>query len=178
MEDASTKNPFTLLGFEPRYEIDADAVERAYRERLGGVHPDAGGADAAIDAAALNEARDTLLDDERRAVVLLSLLGGPGSSQCKDLPEGFLAEMMTRREQIETQIQAKGEGAREFWEVWAHEERSRYRDQAAAEYAALPDDPSDEQLRRIRVTLNAWRYIERLIEQLDPDYDPGNADFA
>jgi hypothetical protein len=30
----------------------------------------------------------------------------------------------------------------------------------------------------IRRELNAWRYIERLIEQLDPNYDPGRADFG
>ena len=30
----------------------------------------------------------------------------------------------------------------------------------------------------IRESLNAWRYIERLIEQLDPDYSPAEADFG
>ena len=38
--------------------------------------------------------------------------------------------------------------------------------------------PAPEALREVRTRLNAWRYIERLIEQLDPDYDPARADFA
>ena len=40
-------------------------------------------------------------------------------------------------------------------------------------------DETNEQavLSEIRTQLNAWRYIERLIEQLDPDYDPNRADF-
>jgi len=40
------------------------------------------------------------------------------------------------------------------------------------------DPPDPALLGEIRTQLNAWRYIERLIEQLDPQYDPNRADFA
>ena len=33
-----------------------------------------------------------------------------------------------------------------------------------------------DRLSQVRRELNAWRYTERLIEQLDPGYEPGRAD--
>ena len=45
-------------------------------------------------------------------------------------------------------------------------------------FDALGERPDAPALAAIRRELNAWRYIERLIEQLDPDYDPARADFG
>lgn len=177
MDDESRNNPFEMLGIEPRYELDRARVEREYLQRLARSHPDAGGQSGGVDAAALNRARATLLDDESRAIALLALLGGPDASAHKGLPDGFLMEIMERRQQIELQIQDGGENARENWEQWARRERSEHRDGVGELFAALPERPDPEALRAIRVRLNAWRYIERLIEQLDPEYDPARADF-
>ena len=44
-------------------------------------------------------------------------------------------------------------------------------------FQSLSSPPAAESLAEIRIRLNAWRYIERLIEQLDPGYDPDVADF-
>lgn len=149
-------------------DLDRARVERAYLARLGGAHPDLGG--EAVDASAINEARDVLIDPERRANLLLALRGGPGASECKDLPEGFLMEMMELRQTIEEEVDADPEGARAKWERWGRERREAH----AANVSAMLDGDAD--LRDVRVELNAWRYIERLIEQLDPDYDPARVD--
>lgn len=182
MSQDTQENPFRTLGLTPCYEINQDQVQHAYLERLALAHPDAGelaGVERGNehDAAALNQARDTLLSHERRAVALLALLGGPDASACKDLPDGFLMEIMGRREEIEEQLSAGGEDARQRWEDWAQDERARYRQSVGALFAALGEGRSAESLSRIRIELNAWRYIERLIEQLDPEYDPARADF-
>lgn len=175
MTAPSTDNPFAMLGLSPSYRIDRDVIERAYRVRLPNAHPDAGGNE--IDPATLNQARMVLLDDEQRAVTLLDVLSGPGASACKDLPDGFLMKMMMQRQEIEEAIESGGEEGREEWEQWGVEQRKDYRERVASMFEQLGAEPDTDSLRAIRVQLNAWRYIERLIEQLDPEYDPARADF-
>lgn len=175
MPEPSTDNPFAILGLSPSYRLDRDAIERAYRVRLANAHPDVGGSE--IDPATLNQARTALLDGEQRAIVLLNLLGGPGASECKDLPDGFLMQMMMQRQEIEEAIESGGEEEREEWERWGVEQRKEYRERVGSMFNQLDTEPDADSLRAIRVQLNAWRYIERLIEQLDPEYDPARADF-
>ena len=106
MSSTQSINPFSTLALPARFDLDAAVIERAYLSGLQTVHPDAGGAignsDDGVgdipDAVTLNLARSVLLDAEQRAVALLDVLGGPSAADCKDLPDGFLMEMMTRRE--------------------------------------------------------------------------------
>jgi hypothetical protein len=79
-----------------------------------------------------------------------------------------------------------GESERAKWESWAEERRREAIAEVGGMFAAIGPGSTDlrraegrwhEGLRAIRVRLNAWRYIERLIEQLDPGYDPARADF-
>ena len=170
-------NPFAMLGLARAYSVDREAVERAYRTRLASAHPDAGSDSIGTDPAALNRARATLLDDEQRAIALLGLLGGPDASSCRDLPDGFLMQMMVQRQEIEEAIESGGDAEREQWEQWGIEQRRAYHERIAEMFDSLSEDPRGDELRAIRVQLNAWRYIERLIEQLDPEYDPAQADF-
>lgn len=130
--------------------------------------------DAARAQAELNEARATLLDPERRANVLLALLAGPSKEQDKSLSPGFLAQMMETRESIEA---AMGDATqREHWVSWAQDQREQYKAIVSPMFArALAGDT--QVLSAIRRELNAWRYIERLVEQLDPAYEPSRADF-
>lgn len=140
-------------------------------------HPDVSGLDA--DEAArvqseLNEARAILLHAERRANVLLSLLNGPGKEHDKSLPAGFLAQMMETREAIEAAM--ADAAARSQWVNWAEQQREHYNARVSPLFArAIGGDVSV--LASIRRELNAWRYIERLVEQLEPGYDPSKADF-
>ncbi len=177
-------NPFALLNLPIRFDLDAVAIERAYLAGLTRAHPDAGGdhrtgdtSTHGADAATLNKARKVLLDGEQRANALLEVLGGPAAADCKDLPDGFLMEMMTKRQTIEEEIEAGEDDSRANWERWARSERQHYSEQALALFEANTPEGTDEGLTQIRVLLNAWRYIERLIEQLDPEYHPSEADF-
>jgi len=176
-------DPYDALGLEPRFDLADTEIERAYLSRVASAHPDAGAGAGGADPAALNEARVALLDPERRAGALLARLGGPSASDHKALPDGFLMEIMEVRTEIEGAIASGGEAEREKWERWADEQRAGFIAELtpmfarAGERVASGEDASDT-LTEIRVRLNAWRYIERLIEQLDPDYDPGRADFG
>ena len=169
-------DPFTALGLPARFDLTDQAVESAFLARLGAVHPDLAGDDTALDAAALTEARAVLSDPEQRAAALLAALGGPGASDDRSLPDGFLMEMMALRESVEEDLAAGGD-ARDRWSVWAQERRAQHVAAVATLFDAMSDPPTPDQLGAVRLELNAWRYTERLIEQLDPGYDPAQADF-
>lgn len=187
MAQHALTNPFAILNLPERFDLDPGQIERAYLSALRSAHPDAGGgsvgqsvhnqgADQQRDAATLNAARQILLDHEQRANALLAIVGGPSASENKDLPDGFLMDIMTRRQEIEEAIAQGGDGARSTWETWANQERSASIAQVNELFSQSAQDK--EVLPQIRVVLNAWRYIERLIEQLDPAYDPAKADFS
>lgn len=179
MTTPAPADPFDTLGLEPRFDLRRDQIERAYLARAAGVHPDlAASDDAERTSAALNEARDTLADPERRAEALLARLGGPSKSEGKDLPPGFLMEMMQLREQIEEELSDEADPeALDRWEAWADERRAQSLDRIAGLFRDASDGDTTRACAHIRIELNQLRYIERLIEQLDPEYDPARADF-
>lgn len=169
-------DPFDALGLEPRFDLPDAEIERAYLARIASAHPDRD-ADSAGRAAGLNIARTILLSAERRANALLTRLGGPGPSADKSLPDGFLMEMMTVRSEIEEAIAEGGDQARREWEAWADQRRAGHVERITPLFARAAEGDKDT-LAEIRTELNAWRYVERLIEQLDPEYDPDRADFG
>ena len=114
-------------------------------------------------AAVLNDAKATLLDDEQRAEALLSVLGGPGKSEDKSLPAGFLMEMMEIREAVEAELLADGPTARSKWRAWAEAKKAEHR-AALTQMFSAPTVP----VKGVRTILNQWRYLGRLLEQLDP----------
>jgi molecular chaperone HscB len=170
-------DPFDILGLEPRFDLSADRLGRAYLARSAVLHPDLASDDggAAREMAALNEAKRVLESHERRANALLARLGGPTKEQDKSLPPGFLAQMMQTREEIESSAHDPASRAR--WERWATDQREAAIAEVSAMFRGVGPKPAQPALAAIRARLNAWRYVERLIEQLDPDYDPARADF-
>jgi len=177
-----TADPYALLGLEREFALTRARIESAYLQRAAALHPDVSGLDpdeAARASSDLNHAKHALLDPETRANTLLALIGGPGKSEDKSLPDGFLMGIMEIRQQIEAdlaRIKASGdESKRTEWEGWAENWRAVAIERVRALFGAANDDPGT--LAQLRTQLNAWRYIERLIEQLDPDYNPAQADF-
>lgn len=174
---------FHTLGLPPTFDLDPQVVEQSYFAKSARLHPDlaAGDPDAQREMAHLNQARKVLEDPEQRANLLLARLGGSARDRDRSLPDGFLAEMMEIREEVEAAIgdpdPRSRSAARAKWEAWAEVERSRAISEVGAMFRALGDAPDPGGLQAIRTRLNAWRYVERLIEQLDPDYDPQRADF-
>lgn len=171
-------DPFDTLGVEPRFDLDPGAIRRAYLSRVAATHPDT---DAAADgraSAALNDAKRVLEDPERRANALLARMGGPSKEQDKSLPAGFLADVIELRESVEIALASKEGDARTRVEDEAQTRRSDHIRRITELFLAAGPSPSGATLAAIRVELNAWRYVERLIEQLDPAYDPNRADFA
>lgn len=156
-----------MLGLEPRVDVDVRAVEGAYLRRVSLAHPDlVGGAEESErEMARLNDAKRELLDVERRAGLVVKRLErslGEAKADAKasgGLPDGFLMEMMEVREAIEVEVEREGAAAVARWRAWGVERRGAYLTEVSERIAA--GDAAGA-----RVAMNAWRYIERLLEQV------------
>ena len=185
-----TPDAFDVLGMKPAYSMDPAEIERAYLTRVASCHPDlarsdpARASEAATRAAALNQARNTLLNDEKRGWALLGRLwtdtqSNDNQGDRDELPDGFLLEMMETRLLIEEALASCDATRIEQWREWAQTQRAGYKSTIAACFARIealsPDSEHPETIQtrsettdifhKIRSQLNAWRYIERLIEQ-------------
>jgi molecular chaperone HscB len=161
---AMDADAFETLGLPARFDLDAEMIQRAYLAGSGAVHGDE------AESARLNAARITLEDPEKRALLLLTRLSGPGKEADRSLPDGFLMEMMEVRERIEAD---RGDpGAMDRWEDWGEAKRQGHIAAAGKLFEQAREErptPGPQVLAAIRRELNAWRYIERMLEQLNQD---------
>jgi molecular chaperone HscB len=178
MNASPRSNPFDILGVEPRFDLDAADLHRRFVAASAKVHPDRSTDPEeqlalARRSAALNQAYRTLTDPESRAAALLELVGSDASADHRELPHGLLEQMLDIREQMDEALGDEDQSRLNELSQWAQAERAAYLDRIAHLFsdalAAAP--PRPDALHDIRRQLNALRYIERMIEQLDPDYD-------
>jgi molecular chaperone HscB len=169
------EDPFALLGLPRTFNISMADLQAAYLKRTAALHPDrvsdpALQHEAARQAARMNDARNTLANDEQRANALLILLGGPTREQDKSLPESFLIDMMEIRQELEHALQTGDEQVQKRLKHWAHDQRNVYITTLTDLFESARSESDQSTLREIRRQLNGWRYIERMIEQLDPEH--------
>ena len=104
-----SRNHFELLGLPVSFTVDAAALDDAYRELQGRVHPDrfasAGEAERRVAmqwATRANEAYRTLRNPIDRARYLLGLKGyDTGEESNTSMPPDFLMQQMEWRESVE-----------------------------------------------------------------------------
>jgi DnaJ-domain-containing protein 1 len=141
------------------------------------MHPDFfAGAPAAARALAerntaeLNSAFELLSDDFRRADWLVKSLGGPDENEQRDMPREFLVEVMEWNEVLE-EARASASGSNAHAAALALCERllADRRDLLARIGALLEPLPERGSLRLVdaRRTLNAVRYVDRALEQIE-----------
>lgn len=163
-------DPFDCLLCPARFDLDPDEVERNFLLQMARIHPDLGTNDpeAATRAARLTDARNRLLNPESRASALLGRLGGPSGEQLNDLPDGFLMDIMEARLELEQAVESKDAEALARSRQWAERQRETFIQRVGDLLASAERSSDDGVLREIRTQLNAWRYIERMIEQARP----------
>lgn len=154
---------FTRLGLERGYTIDLAALDRAYFGLQRRLHPDRfvgrSPRERAISqqqAAALNEAYETLKHPIRRARYLAELMGVdlPGDGRTIDDPELLMAAMESREALAE---------AGSLAEVEALERRSR--DERAAAIDALQDLFARDDQAGIRRAILRLAYLDKFVEE-------------
>jgi molecular chaperone HscB len=112
------QNHFELFGLQPAYALDAQALERAYRELQTLVHPDrfAAAGDAERRASMqwttrVNEAYRTLKDPVQRAKHILEIHGvDAGFETNTQMPADFLVQQLETREALEGALASKDGG--------------------------------------------------------------------
>jgi len=180
---SAVADAFDLLGLPARFDLTAEAVRAAYLGKIQEEHPDtdvkapssAAAKPAAPSpaepgeggAAALNAAKVALLDAEARANILLARFGGPSKEQSRELPEGFLMSVMEAREGLEEASSRRDGAAIERWREWAERERDGHVTRVGRLFAGPGVRDDGAALAAIRRELNAWRYIERMLEQVE-----------
>jgi molecular chaperone HscB len=110
-------NHFELFGLAPAFALEAERLERAYREIQSRVHPDrfahAGDAERRASlqwTTRVNEAYRTLKDPVQRARHILELHGVDVAFETNTaMPPEFLAQQMELREALEEAVSGKDE---------------------------------------------------------------------
>ena len=166
-------DPFAVLGIEPRFDLDLQALHQRFIAAAAVTHPDRyldplEQSEAAARTAEINEAYATLCDPERRANALLLVQGGPAPEDDKSLPPDFLMEMMEVREEMEQAVDKDDEAELRRLRHWADQQRRGHLEQIKTLFAA-------EDAQAVRHELNALRYIERMLEQMPAPQDHPSA---
>ncbi|MAE62219.1 MAG: Fe-S protein assembly co-chaperone HscB [Planctomycetaceae bacterium] len=175
--NTSSANPFTLLGLQPRFDLDPQQLQRAFLKAGAANHPDRftdpDEQDEAVRRSAqINAAHRQLKDPLDRAQILLDLLGSSNQTDGQALPDGFLFEMLEIREQVSDAQDADNQPQLEQLKQWAQQQRDQHLKTIAQHFddALAANTLTDPVAQQINIQLNALRYIERMIEQLDPDH--------
>ncbi len=169
-------DPFAILGLPRRFDLAPAEIQRAYLALVAeaGAHPDfaSDGMLAEERSAELNRARATLVDAEKRAAALHDLwsreLAIAPAERADTLPPAFLMEMMDVREQLEAAQRSQNAPELRRWEQWAARRRTELRDRVASLFQTVGSRPAEASsaLREVKLVLNQWRYIERMMEQV------------
>ncbi len=165
------EDPFDLLGLEPHFDLDLEKMRTRVRRRMAACHPDLcidpmQMAEATRMSARLNEARDLLEDDERRANLLHARLGGPTAQMDGSLPPDFLMDILDIRMRLEEAIETRDHVESAELKTWAMAERGRLKSEVASGLQRMAD--GEDLGTSVRGHLNIWRYIERMLSQLEP----------
>ena len=163
------ESPFSLLGVEPRFDLDVRRLRIAWMQRAAVAHPDAAGAVEA--STSVNDAYRLLLDPIERARALLAVLQAPSVDE-RRLPEGFLMEMVELRERADQETEEGRTGllaeARERREAALSEIGSIFEGtRRAVGQGTTLGPPSAEDTQAIHVQLNVVRAFDRMLEQLE-----------
>lgn len=169
---AESASIFELFSLPETFDVDLDALRSAYLSLSRQLHPDrvlswpAEERDAALRLVArLNQARDVLVDETRRAEYLLERAGGASAAADKSTDGDVLGETLMLREEIDD--------ARSAGDAEAIAEISR---RVAARQAELIDEirrlarllPGDVQVRSaLRAALNADKYFARIAQAVE-----------
>ena len=167
------RNHFELFGLSPGFAIDAEALERAYRNIQSEIHPDrfahAGEAEQRLSmqwTARVNEAYATLRRPFDRARYLLELQGihalDPNNTK---MPADFLMQQMAWRETL-----AETQAARDFAGLRQMEKDMRIvADKLQGQLAALLDEQRD--YVQAAEVLRKYRFMEKLLAEIDAAYE-------
>ena len=164
------QNHFELFGLQPAFAVDADALERSYREIQSKVHPDrfANAGDAERRASLqwttrVNEAFQILKNPVTRARHLLELHGVDVAFETNTaMPAEFLTQQMELRESLE---EAKSPAALDEMRRRLRQEKARMQNQIAEAVDSKKDYAGAAGLVR------KLQFLDKLDTEIDSAYE-------
>jgi len=161
-------DPFNTLGVERRFDLDAESLRQTFLAASSQAHPDKfvdpiEQADAVDRMSKLTDAFRVLSDPESRARALLRLSGLEAESDKDNLPPDLLMEVMEVREALESAIESEDAAELDRLRAWATERRAEHLNQLKKLFA---QDLYADAASRVRLELNALRYMQRMLEQM------------
>lgn len=169
--------PFSILGLAPAFQVDRLDLERRVRRFGRLTHPDFFAtrgdelrARAEANTAALNAARETLLDDHARGDWLVRHAGGPDESALRQMPQAFLAEVLDWNELLEEARRPPLEDTLRRRVVSLENELVERRGDVLERLSALLAASAArdaERLKQARMELNSLRYLDRTLAEIE-----------
>jgi molecular chaperone HscB len=169
LSEATTPDPFAMLGLPPRFDLDLAAIETRFRERSRELHPDRfAGAPAAertqalVRARALNDAYQVVRRPQRRAEALL-VRAGVIIGDHEKLDPAFLMEILELREELaEARIAGRNEEVARLQAAMLARHKALI--DGLKPLFAAGDEASLALAKRDLITL---RYVARYLEECD-----------
>jgi molecular chaperone HscB len=175
LEIPSAATPFEMLGLPVDFAVDPEDVRRRLLKITRAIHPDFFGTESArvralaeSNSARLNEAWSIVSDDVARADWLVRHLGGPDEQTERAMPQAFLAEVLEWNETLED-ARANPAASAPALEALARDLTSRRAEslRALAQILTPLPAPGSPQLKRARTELNAVRYVDRALSEIE-----------
>ncbi len=180
----SSLDPFSLLGVEAVFELDARRLRAAWMQRAAQAHPDAQGVSnvesnhdalGSIDASAmLNDAYRVLCDPLSRAAALLVVRGAPAGDD-RAMPPSVLVEIMELRECADDVGVDSAERASLSAQVRERRDEELHHLAQAFSSGAGAEIPIEATVaQRVRTCINVIRAFDRVLEQLEREQHANN----
>ncbi len=176
LELTADPDPFSLTGISPSFNLDVEDLRARHLKISRWIHPDYFASAPELRALAesntghLNGAIEALEEPLRRADHLIGGLGGPSEAEVNDMPQVFLMEVLEWNEALEEARAAEaGSAKREA----AFKLKSDLAEQRAARIDSIAEllhplpEPKSEALSAARRELNAVRYLDRVLLELE-----------
>jgi molecular chaperone HscB len=163
------RDHFRTLGMPRAFDLDLEKLEAAYLELSRTLHPDHVAGDpamrtrAVLHLAQVNDAYQVLRDWQRRADYLLGLEGGPSAAEHKQVPDGFLMEMMDWRGSLEEALDGQDTAALAGLRGRLHERLDACREDVAQGFRESASAPRPA----VREALNVAAYYRSLLRDLE-----------
>jgi molecular chaperone HscB len=163
----SSSDPFALLGVEPRFDLDDEALAERHRDLSRALHPDRYASAPAAErrlalgkAIEVNEAYRTLRDPVKRAEAVAKLAGlAVGEDREPKASPALLMEMMEAREELSEASRAKDLGRVESLGAGM-----RAREKAVV--ASISEAFAKGDTARVLPLLGELRYVRRFLDEV------------
>ena len=177
LEASEDPTPFRTLGLSPCWDLDRDDLKKRLLRFTRLLHPDFFATAepeererAERGTALVNQAHEVLADDVARADWLVNHLAGPSEQDERQMPQAFLMEVLEWNETLEeARESAIGSPERAALPAFAERLRAERAEVLAGLDAKLHPLPASgaEVLRDVRRDLNAVRYLDRALNELE-----------